>query len=530
VNIAKDIQFVYNGLRHVFNNRPSAISKKTINQKQLTRAFNRGVSIGQQQFKMYGPGADTGVIRADWRTTISSISSVISADFEKVCARAEELYRTYPIARRAISFFSNAVIGTGARPYPAIRYSNGNQPKLVNERLANDWERFVDEGVRNGTAKTNYYESQAIEFCTMGVYGSVLSNVVNSKPGSLLPYAFQLLKPTRLDFSKDTMFETNRVITSMDNKKVIHGIEINDYAEPKRFYLTNQTNPISADNMLLSFFPIETEQYLGLSWLYPVMCAMWDHDQLFSDKLKISRIGSRFGIKMPPESRAGIDTLLNTDGSTGETYLDLDFQGLFFGKDKPEPISITDPINDTFKPLVDMIMGYIAMGMGFSYQAFTTDLQGANFSGARTNTISDNRTFTGAFKKFVDYSGKPKWEKFVEWEVQTGRLAEYGITPAVYNRDRWYYNQSIWLPMDYQEWVDPLKDRQALVLAYKSGQITPQEYMSMNGKYFPTHVKELKEQIDFLKEQEGLEYLLPENISINANAPAKQEENVNADE
>ena len=105
----------------------------------------------------------------------------------------------------------------------------------------------------------------------MAVYGSVLSNVVNSKSGSLLPYSFQLLKPTRLDFSKDTMFEYNNKLTSVDSKKVIHGIEINNYAEPVRFYLQNEPDPYSVDRMQLAFFPIETEQYLGLSWLYPVM-------------------------------------------------------------------------------------------------------------------------------------------------------------------------------------------------------------------------------------------------------------------
>ena len=141
-----------------------------------------------------------------------------------------------------------------------------------------------------------------------------------------------------------------------------------------------------------------------------------------------------------------------------------------------------------------MIMGYIAMGMGFSYQAFTTDLQGANFSSARTNTIGDNRTFTGAFKKFVDYNGKPKWEKFVEWEVMAGRLAEYGITPSVYKKDPWYYNQSLWLPMDYQEWVDPLRDQQALILAYKTGQITFRELCARSGKNLSTQVKELAEE------------------------------------
>jgi len=534
MSYVNDIRHVFNWMQKAFQTRPSQVQKRITKKQIAAKALNRGIEIGQRRRSMYGAGADTGILRNDWNTSITSISSVINSDFKKVCARAEELYRTYPIAKRAVSLFSNNVIGTGARPYPAIRMANGDQPRLVNERLSNDWEQFADQCIRNGTVKTSYYQSQSIEFATMAVYGSVLSNVVNSANDSLLPYAFQLLKPTRLDFSKDTMFESNNTITSINsNKKIIHGIEINDYAEPKKFHLTTRENPISAENMLLSFFPIETEQYLGLSWLYPVMCAMWDHDQLFADKLKISRIGSRLGIHMSPETRGGIDGLLDTDSSSGDDYLDLEFQGLYFGKEKPSPIEITDPISNTFQPLVEMIMGYIAMGMGFSYQAFTSDLKGANFSSARTNTIGDNRTYTGAFKKFVDYCGKPKWEKFVEWEVITGRLADFGVTPSVYAKNKWKYNRSLWLPMDYQEWVDPLKDQQALILMYKTGQITYRELCARSGKNLSTQIKELAEERQDLIAS-GLQHLLPENISTNVNQPTQQPEteleNANSEE
>ena len=73
-------------------------------------------------------------------------------------------------------------------------------------------------------------------------------------------------------------------------------------------------------------------------------------------------------------------------------------------------------------------------------------------------------------------------KKFVEWEVLTGRLVEFGVTPSVYYKDPDYYNQVLWLPMDYQEWVDPLNDMQALILAYKSGQITFRGTMQSQGR------------------------------------------------
>lgn len=522
-----DTKYMLGNFSRVFNSRPSVVARQNRDRSMINAAFHHGIEIGARRRTMYGDPAGTGILRGDWNLSLQSASALIRKEHQKLCARAEGLYRTSPIIRRAISLFDTCVVGSGIRPYPAIRYANGEQPKSVNERLSNDWEKFVEQGVRNGPAKTNFYQSQSVEFKTMAVYGSCLTNIVNSKPGSLLPYAFQFLKPTRLDFSKDTLFDDNNLVKP-NSKKIIHGIEINDYADAIGFYLENEGR-YDSDRMMLSFFPIETEQYLGLTWLYPVMCSAWDVEQLFSDKMNQSRIGSRLGVKLSKEDRVGVEQALG-QSDNGSSYMDFDFQGFYMGKDKPEPISMTDPISDTFKALVDMNMAYIAMGMGFSYSAFTTDLSGANFSGMRQNLIGDNRTFTCVFKKLIDISEKAKWNKFVEWEVITGRLAEFGVTPTAYYKDPSYYNQSLWLPMDYQEWVDPLKDQQALILAYKTGQITFRELCARSGKNLSTQIKELEEERKDLIAA-GLQHLLPENINMSTKAaPAEQNEPVKENE
>lgn len=527
-----DIRHVTNGISRVLNSRPSVVSRVHKERSRLNYAYQRGIEAGVDRARNYGPGADTGPLNADWRANITSFAELIRQDFKIICARAEGLYRAYPVARRAVTLLNNYIIGSGIRPYPAIRYANGEQPKHVNERLANDWERFVDQGIRNGPIKTNYYNGQSIDFITMAVYGSVLHNIISSKKGSLLPFSFQSLKPTILDFSKDTLL--NNVKTS--NKKVIHGIEINSFGEPVAFHLENKGR-YSAERMLLSFIPIEAEQYLGLSWKYPVMMAMNDHNQVFGDQLKLSRMCTKLGIWTDrddkPALQAALDGVMNTAyaDSSSRKYIELESPGLFCSKEKPEPIQLNNAIKESFEPLVKMVMGYIAMGMGLSYQAFTSDLNGANYSSGRLNSISDNRSYACAFKKFIDYNESQKWAKFVEWEALTGRLVEFGVTPSVYYSDPWYYNQALWLPMDYQEWVDPLNDMQALILSYKTGQITFRELCARSGKNMTTQLKELKEERDALIEA-GLTHLLPENLSPSLKGSTSQnktvEENENA--
>ncbi|NLL67492.1 MAG: phage portal protein [Clostridiaceae bacterium] len=526
MSILNDLRHIVNGIGHSINTRPSNIIRTQKERAKLNYAYQRGIETGIERVRMYGPGADIGPLNVDWRTTITSFAELIRQDFKIICARAEGLYRAYPVARRAISLLDNNVVGSGIRPYPAIRYANGEQPKHVNDRLASDWERFVDSGIRSGTVKTSYYQSQSNELRTMATYGNVLFNIISSKKGSHIPFSFQILKPTRLDFSKDTLFDNIKT----SEKKVIHGIEINAFGEPVAFHLENEGR-FSADKMILSFIPIETEQYLGLSWLYPVLMAMNDHNQLFGDQLKISRMCTKLGVWTGREDKSALESVLNSgiSDTSHRSYIELDSPGLFCSKDKPEPIQISNAIKENFKPLVDMIMGYIAMGMGFSYQAFTTDLNGANYSSGRLNSIGDNRGYTCLFKKFITYNESIKWAKFVEWEVLTGRLIEFGVTPSVYYSDPWYYNQALWLPMDYQEWVDPLNDMQALILSYKTGQITFKELCARTGKNMTTQLKELKEERDALIDA-GLTHLLPENLSSSLKGSTSQNKTVEENE
>jgi len=110
----------------------------------------------------------------------------------------------------------------------------------------------------------------------------------------------------------------------------------------------------------------------------------------------------------------------------------------------------------------------------------------------------------------------------------TGRLSQYGVTMSEYKRDPWFFNQCFHLPMDGQEWVDPLKDIQAIILAYKTGQITYQEICSKTGKHWKSVIKQLQAEKKILSEA-GLQNLLPENVD-KSGAPQQIEQTTQSNE
>jgi capsid protein len=94
----------------------------------------------------------------------------------------------------------------------------------------------------------------------------------------------------------------------------------------------------------------------------------------------------------------------------------------------------------------------------------------------------------------------------VRQEFLTGRIGG-GYSATQYQNNPWYYNQCFWLP-EGEDWVDPLKDAQALVLAYKSGWMTLQSICALKGLDWQSVLTQRKIEKEFLV-KEGLQELLP---------------------
>lgn len=523
MKIAKDLVHLARAMRYGMKTLPSRMTDAQKMQRMKQIAFRRAKALRSPTD--YYPGADTSVLRGDWATTINSASSLIRSDFMTLCARSEQLYRTDPWAKRAIQVLDSYIVGQGIKPYPIVKMGNGEIAEGITSKLSQDWERFNDEGIRNGTQQITAYQAQSLEFRTIAVYGNSLCNVVSARPGSWLRFAFQFLKPTRLDFSKDNYFDSSSITVQSGDAKIIHGIRLNDYGEPVEFYLKNIENPIPSDRMSIAYYPIETESYLGLPWMTASLGNMWDNQQIFEDTLRRSRVGSRLGYKISRKDQDAFEAAADSTSDSGDTYMDLDFQGFVATDGEITPVKLDDTIKDSFLPLVRQNLIALGSGMGFSYQVLSSDLEGMNFAASRANIINDNRFFRSVFKWFTKTVLQRRWEKFVEWEVLQGRVP--GLSYQTFLSDPWYYTQCYWLPMDGAEWVDPLKDAESIKMLYGLGQITYQEICAMSGKDYKSTFRQLVKERDMFVEN-GMEHLIPNQqeqpISGNTNSSMERTE------
>jgi lambda family phage portal protein len=506
LNLVNDLSHAFKYLSHGWNTRPSKRTKDDVFRAWAQRGFERGVAAKRAQ-NAYYPGAETGRFRNDWLTTICTSTNLLRRSYKTLAARSEYAYRTDPYARRAVEILKTFTVGSGLRPFPSVKLVQSGEPiEAINKKLSDDWERFNDEGMRIGSQNITMYEAQGVEFITMVTLGSVLRQTIKSRPGSWLPFSFNIIKPYRLDFSHDNFYDDIQYknFLAKGEQLTVLGQVLNSYAEPTAFWIDGEEVPRSADNMSIHYRQIEAEQYLGVPWLTPSLGNIWDVQQLFEDKLIQSRLLTRMGVWEKKGNKGAMSLLEETIDDTDESC-PFDKQQIYYADDKPEPIQFDDTMETAFHPLVKMALHATAIGAGFSYQLLSSDLEGANFAGGRINVITDSKIFNSLYKSFYKSNCQPSWAKFVEWEVLSGKLP--GVSYAQYLRDPWYYNQCYWLP-EGEQWVDPLKDAQAQRLLYQTGQCTLQQLCAWQGNNYKAIIAQRKREKEELKAA-GLEELLP---------------------
>jgi lambda family phage portal protein len=451
----------------------------------------------------YYPSAEVGGYRAEWIPQLCSSTSLLRGSYSVLASRSEHAWRTDPYARRAVDILRTFVVGSGLRPFPAVKYANGEPIEGLNAQLSRDWERFNDQAYRVGSQKITALEAQGIEFNTMVTLGSWLRQVVAAENNNLLPYAFTIVKPTRLDFSHDNYFDDSFRLNTGTPFTVLGQI-MDKYMNPSAFWIDNERTVRSAENMSIHYRMIEAEQYLGIPWLVVSLGHIWDIQKLFEDKLTQSRILSRMGVWEKKENKKAMAKLLETD-EDGEDGIPFEKSQIYYADSEPKPIQFDDTIGESFSPLVKMSLHAIAVGAGFSYGRLTTDLEGANFAGGRINLITDSKIFNAMYKQFYKCSCQSMWNKFVDWEFLMNRIP--AATYAQYKADPWYYSQCYWLP-EAEQWVDPLKDAQAQDLLYKTGQITLQQLCASRGENYKSIIRQRAKEKQELTEA-GLGELLP---------------------
>lgn len=417
----------------------------------------------------YYPAADLSAQRQDWNPSVLMDQNIYRLEYRRLFARAKRAYDTDPYARSCVRVLQSQIVGNGISPKAKPVDKNGETINALGKQLDKLWEPFADQCFRPD--RDGFYEVQSKYIGNCCISGGLFLNYVPASRGSLLPFAFQQIDQSYIEFSHDNFAMPTRPM-------IYNGVEITPFGEPLNYYFQDLVTwmffDLPADNMIHCYEKWHTNQFIGIPWLAPVLTTLWDLAQLQEDKLIASRIQAAIALWIKETSRTPGKKDRNTDGN-----FSLAPGAILKSLDKPEIIQATDNLRDGLAVLFELYLRQISSGMGVSYQEMTSDLAGANFASSRT-VVMDRRRYYRKKQMFVERSYcQPIYNKFVQWAFLAGLIPGKSIVD--YKENKWGFTRARWTP-DRWDWVDPLKDINALIAERDAGWVSDEDVCEQVGK------------------------------------------------
>ncbi|MFA5217232.1 phage portal protein [Sulfuricurvum sp.] len=442
----------------------------------------------------------TNRIRDDWPTTSSIPYTDIKQQLSTIIARSRREIDNNGIASGIRRTIVNNVWGEGPIVQAQVKLSNGEIQKGINDELEYAWMRHSEELDATGQSNFALWGKEALE--TIISSGTVLFNRVPARKGSYLNLAYQMLEPDILDTSKD-----DQKITQDQNrpeKQVLHGIAIDEYYRPVKYWIKGINNAISAEYMKHFYQRTRPNQVIGVPWLHASLPDLFDYREIKEDYMTKLRILADIALWSDPSGDVFFNNV--TKNSDGEALWE---PGTWIkSKNEPKVIQADGDLNTALKPLLNRVLLDACCGVGTSYMAVSRDMDGVNFAASRTN-LNEDRAGYKVHRTFMDFQVcQWMWNQFVYQCVIEGKVT---ISPDRFLADPYRYTR-VSFQFPAWDWVDPKADSAAMVNMKGAGLNSLNDICSKRGIDWRDYIDQVATEIDYIKKAVAGKDVTPEEL------------------
>ncbi|MCW2311450.1 phage portal protein [Rhodoferax antarcticus] len=398
-------------------------------------------------------------------------------------AKSRDLVRRNAWANAALESYVANAIGTGIKPQSMLTDSTQR------EAVQTLWRNWTVEADAAGL--TDFYGLQAMACRAMLEGGEVLLRLRYRRPEDALSVGLQIqvLEPEHLPVQMNSVAENGNLIRA--------GIEFDRLGKRVAYHLyrshledgslapmpgngDNSTVRVDASEIIHMYRPLRPGQIRGEPWLARALMKLHDLDQYDDAELvrkKTAAMFAGFVTRLAPE-----DNLLNEGLS--------DPNGVSLAGMEPGTMQILEPGEDikfsqpadvggSYSEFLRMQFRAVAAAMGVTYEQLTGDLTQVNYSSIRAGLLEFRRRVESLQHGVIVHQlCRPIWQAWMDQAVIEGALNLPGYANAkTVRRD---YQACKWIPQGWQ-WVDPLKEADAMKAAIRSGLMSRSEAISANG-------------------------------------------------
>jgi lambda family phage portal protein len=451
-------------------------------------------------------------LTSDFVSTRTSANMELRRGLRTLRARARELARNDDYMRRFLTMVVSNVIGpSGIKLQPRAADASGNPDERLNRAVNRAWERWSHKEFASASGKLSWRDAQRLHVRTLARDGETLVQFVEADN----PFGFAL-KFVNVDW----LDETYNVINPDNGNRVLMSVEVDSFGREVAYHLTppaydylypengraRQRVRVAADDFVHDFLVFEDEEETrGLPWAHTAMMRLHNLGQYEEAEIIASRVAACQGTYLiPPDG----------DEGAGDEEDDLHPQipesiepGI--SQELPPGYTVHDVNpnhpNANVAGFSKVILRGVAAGLDVDYVTLANDLEGVNFSSMRGGLIETRDVYRGIQAHTVEHFCRPV---FLRW---LPRAIFYGAIDGARAADFARLAEPKWRPRGW-DWVDPLKDVQATVLAINNGLDSHIDALGERGEDFEHIARNLKAAKDLAAELD---------INISAGAPTK---------
>jgi lambda family phage portal protein len=395
-------------------------------------------------------------------------------------AKSRDLVRRNAWAAAGVEAFVANAIGTGIKPQSMV----ADNP--LREAIHALWWDWVEEADAAGL--TDFYGLQALACRAMLEGGEALVRLRWRRPedGLAVGLQLQVLEPEHLPLTLNRELPGGHVIRA--------GIEFDRLGRRVAYHLTRshpgdgslapmsgtggmETVRVGASEVIHLFRPLRPGQIRGEPWLARALVKLHELDQYDDAELvrkKTAAMFAGFITRLAPEDSLMGEGLAGPDGAALAGLEPGTLQILEPGED----IKFSQPadVGSSYAEFMRQQFRAVAAAMGITYEMLTGDLTQVNYSSIRAGLLEFRRRCEAIQHGVIVHQlCRPVWRAWMEQAVLEGALALPGFA-----RRRREYLAAKWIPQGWQ-WVDPLKEFNALKLAIRAGLMSRSEAISAYG-------------------------------------------------
>lgn len=429
----------------------------------LRNFFSRGkINRG-----FYEGGKRTGTNQDFWNAN-SDFENTASPDRDTMRARARWLHENNAIMANIDATIVRNSVGNG------FNFQSKCGKEKIDKQIEALWSEWVQPKNCDVTGRQHFGGIQQLILSQRMCDGEVVikKHLSTNKKN---PFQIQLIEADRFDSTYAVRSDENRV----------DGIEVDSLGTPKYYVfregLTGSVK-VPADQ-IIHYFKMgnRASQYRGLSEYKQSIVDLRNFAGYQTATLKSARARASVAYAIETNNVGGHLGAL-TQGKTSDNDQIYDINGVMVHYlNSGEKMHQYDPtIKGTeYGEFVRSCVRLIAVARQVSYELAFRDYSQVNFSSARASFIQDHKRFSNEQWHMVTYVLNPLFESWLDANVMAGNIK--GLSASAYFLNKSDFCKPRWIA-PAREWVDPLKDINALMKEIEMGITTIGEVAAARGK------------------------------------------------